>query len=38
VGSDAIGRPFYAAKWNLRYVVTDTPAGAMIVPPNPLIP
>lgn len=37
VGGDAIGRAIYIASWNLRYVVTDEPRRAMLVPPNPLI-
>ncbi len=37
IGGDALGRPLYVAKWNIRYAVTDPPAGPMPVPPNPLV-
>lgn len=37
IGGDAAGNPLYAAKWNLRYVVVETPTGPMPVPPNPTI-
>ena len=37
IGGDAFGNPQYVAKWNLRYLVANPGAGAMPVPPNPLL-
>jgi hypothetical protein len=37
VGNTATGIPIVGAKWQLRAVLTEVPAGPLPVPPNPLL-